>query len=123
MYYGAGAGQGSTASAILSDVMLLAAADDNETLRRLNPLRVPAGVRDLAGPGSRHEGHFLRINHVRPDKVHESLPWPVVGSGHGWITFDVPPLEGSEREEMLGRLEPLGVVKGDLFEMRHAVLG
>src|SRR5690606_8644773 len=62
IYTGAGAGQGSTSSGVLSDICLIAQAGDNEALKRLNPLSIPSTGQIPQGRQLIHPRRYIRIN-------------------------------------------------------------
>ncbi len=121
MYSGPGAGQGSTSSGILSDVMLIAQGGDVQTLRQLNPL----GFRPADGSAGKsavtHPGRYLRVSCADPDAVLNGLGAKALARWDDAVAIEAPAQSGAEREEFLGKLGTLGIAEESVCEIRYAL--
>ncbi len=62
MFYGKGAGPGSTSSAIISDLMVIASGIEYGGLERENPLTIPVGVKHLKPMNDLETPYYLRFS-------------------------------------------------------------
>ncbi|MEQ8822115.1 MAG: homoserine dehydrogenase [Sumerlaeia bacterium] len=120
MMYGAGAGQGSTGSGVLSDVMLLAQAGSGAVLEQLNPLG--KGERcELSPASANHPDRYIRAPGLSASKAAIIRGAKVLQSGHGWTSFLAPAQTASQRNEMLEGLASLGVDPSSVCEIHFAM--
>lgn len=87
---GAGAGQGSTGSGILSDVCLIAQAHDPEILNLLNPLSIPSGVRPKGGIRTNHPKRIARLNGSGARSFAEAKGLTILSSEADCIYAELP---------------------------------
>ncbi len=121
MYTGAGAGQGSTGSGILSDVMLIAQAGSAEMLGLLNPLHIPTVAYSEVPPDVLHPKRYLRINDGDKVRLKSALRYPVIEEFDEGMIFSVPEQKDVERKELLGKLHDLGIGESDFCEIHVAL--
>ncbi|MCC5876528.1 MAG: homoserine dehydrogenase [Candidatus Sumerlaeia bacterium] len=122
MYYGAGAGQPSTASGLLSDVMRSAAHRQGRT--PLLPLKLlkPDGATPLGEVVK--ESRYLRIplgmDDDRADKAEDFIGGNKVRSLENSTTFVTEPITDDDLEELLAKIEGLGVTLSQVTCIRYA---
>ncbi|MBI5155123.1 hypothetical protein HZA57_07795, partial [Candidatus Poribacteria bacterium] len=119
-YSGAGAGQGSTSSGILSDVMRIARAGDEETLSHLMPVQVSSQETMRHLTVQKFPERYLRLRGESAEAAAVSLGYPALGGGPGWIAVKAPAQTAAQREEMLGTLATRGIEAGGVCEIRYA---
>lgn len=125
MYSGAGAGQGSTSSGILSDICLIAQAGDGAALDRLNPLRIANGERRRETAPAPHPRRYLRVAITGRDAqaVVRAVGLPVLRQTAGGISFVAPQQTPSQRQVMLEGMENAGISAAQVSEIRYALQG
>jgi homoserine dehydrogenase len=120
---GAGAGQGSTSSGVMSDLMQIALAADCATLQRMNPLRMPrpVGQEECRLAEVSHPARLLRVLTRDSAGVAKSLGRQVVAETDGAVFLSLPVQTADQREETLGKLVSLGIKKDAACEIRVAL--
>ncbi len=121
MYSGPGAGQGSTSSGVLSDVMLIAQACDRNSLKHLNPLSFRPSGKAGARTGILHPERYLRIICDDPDTIARQVELPLAGRWNDAVALTAPAHSNTERQELLGKLASLGVGDTNVCEIRYAL--
>ncbi len=106
LYYGAGAGQGSTASGLLADV-ITAARHWNPDAGNPHPLRIVRGRKTLVGTGAVRGRHYLRIGD-------DSIPEPefaceIIPNEDSGITLITEEITLERLHSFLGMLRQSGI--------------
>ncbi|MDK2971446.1 MAG: homoserine dehydrogenase [Candidatus Sumerlaeota bacterium] len=119
MMTGAGAGQGSTSSGVLSDVCLVAQAGDVETLRRLNPLTTASGAARAKQVPVQHPLRYLRVEAEDKTAVRKALAdLKVLGEDVRGVSFVAPVQSEEERATMLAKIQAAGIAANSICELR-----
>ena len=121
MYYGQGAGQGSTGSGVLSDIMLIAKAQDSEALGRLMPLRIPHGISHPAPARPTLPARYLRVHTENTAAVIGAFASEPTERGKDWIAYRLPEEACSVHEERLGKIRAAGVSEEQICEIFFAL--
>lgn len=108
-FTGAGAGQGSTSSGIVSDLCLLAQCSSVEQLRRLNPLRIAGGKRPQGGISQNHPARIGRLCGPKAGAAASDLKLKVVQTLGDAIYVELPAQNSSQRQNFVATLEQHGV--------------
>ncbi|MBX3730583.1 MAG: homoserine dehydrogenase [Candidatus Sumerlaeia bacterium] len=118
MLTGAGAGQGSTSSGVLSDLCLIAQAGSGEALARLNPLTIPSGGQEpVVAPT--HPRRVLRVATDRSAAVRAALPGcPVLAEEAGSLVLVAPHQSEAQRLDLYAKLAGCGVGNESVCELR-----
>lgn len=122
MYYGAGAGQPSTASGLLADVMRSASHRDGNT--PLLPLKLQNGETSMPLGAVVKESRYLRFSVKGGGDHGEKLEKVIAGNkvreGEHSLTFVTEPITDDELEELLAKIEGLGVSSKQVTCIRYA---
>lgn len=123
MMAGAGAGQGSTSSGVLSDVALIAQAlGSNEALKALNPLRFPATGHSPTDPAKAiHPERYLRLAGPNAQAAASRLAFPLLHEKEETVCLKAPRQSGAERDAMYASIEQAGVPSEAACEIRVAL--
>lgn len=120
MYTGAGAGQGSTSSGVLSDLCHLAQGGDYETIARFNPIQVTrSGERQKRT--ARHPRRYLRVRTTDPDVLIGALGFDVLNRTAEAVAFAAPEQDEKERAALLAKIASHGIAEADICEIRVAL--
>ncbi|MCB2155794.1 homoserine dehydrogenase [bacterium] len=121
MYYGQGAGQGSTGSGVLADIMLIAKATDSAAIKRLMPLRIPHGNSHPAMERESLPKRYLRVRTADLDGLVEALGSEPTERGKGYAIYVLPEENRADHEERLGKIKALGVSEDQVCEIYYAL--
>jgi len=121
MFAGPGAGQGSTSSGVLSDVMLVAQAGSADALRALNPLRFGTTPSSGSKAGRPAPRCYVRVATADPAGASKAAGLPALRTWKDAVAFAVPEQSADARKELLGKLLAFGVPEGSICEIRYAL--
>ena len=123
MYYGQGAGQFSTASGLLAD-LIVASRQRRHPEYKPHCFKIPQGGARLIPAEQIIQPHYLRLDlSGRPDleqKVIEMMPGKLVSSTSSSVSFLIDPISELELERLLEKAERLGVHPEAICHVRFA---
>lgn len=123
LYYGAGAGQGSTASGILSDAIL--ASRHRGAAVNPYPVKLRKGERRLASSGAAGEARYLRIRCENGAQQMADLRaigvGRLVGEKGMSLSFVTAPMSDKEYENLVGKVNSLKIPLFDITHVRFAL--
>ncbi|MGF1571762.1 MAG: homoserine dehydrogenase [Sumerlaeia bacterium] len=117
-FSGAGAGQGSTGSGILSDICLIAQTNDSAVLAKLNPLSIPSNVRPRAGISSAHPKRIGRFIGKESVGFVQNAGYPIISNNGECVYVELPEHTLAERNILLEKAKASGIES--TFELRIA---
>ncbi len=123
MYYGAGAGQFSTASGLLAD-LIVASRQRKHPDYKPHCFKIPQGGARLIPSEKIIQPHYLRLDLAgRPDleqEVIRMMPGKLVSSTSSSVSFLLDPISELELERLLQHAERLGVHPEAICHVRFA---
>jgi len=119
MYAGPGAGQGSTGSGVIADLMLIAQAEgDFDRLDALNPLRYPDEKRLGSSKPTSHSERYLRLSGESAEKAAAALGYKVIRSAGNDQFLAAPAQSEDKRQAMFAQLAENGIDEKAACEIR-----
>jgi homoserine dehydrogenase len=124
MYFGRGAGQGSTGSGLLADV-IFAAKVQRAHMKNPLPLRIPQGTRVKQAPDQVFYRYYLRVRTSADKALGEKVGGIVGGQSlearEGYRSFIFERISQSELDKILGKLADAGVSSAQICTVRFAL--
>ena len=121
LYYGQGAGQPSTGSGLLADVILAAISHE-----KINPypLRIPREAANLVPNEFIKGSHYFRVGFEGDrgvaEKVREAVPGEILSEASGHIAIITDYISEEEADNMLGKLREAGIASHQICHVRFA---
>jgi homoserine dehydrogenase len=122
MYYGAGAGQKSTGSGLIAD-LITAARRRREATANPHPLRFPQGGYKPADRGLNKEAFYVRLVGPKGEaqtRLVQRFGGTRVASGDSWVSFVTTPLSLAQLDNLLAEAGSEGASTGDNCIVRFA---
>jgi homoserine dehydrogenase len=123
LYYGAGAGQGSTASGLIGDLML-AAKTERAGAKSFYSLTMPSQGGKVASKDAVVGRHYVRLDvesaAVADAVVNVGIPGQVIGKTDKSVIFITEKISFLEYENLLGKIKAAGVNWSSLAHVRFA---
>ncbi|MCC6547871.1 homoserine dehydrogenase [Candidatus Sumerlaeota bacterium] len=124
MYFGRGAGQGSTGSGLLADA-IFAAKLQKAGSPDPQPLRIPRGMRKPADPNAVEHRFYIRVrtegDSAKADQAAALIGGRKIGPGGATQAFLVERISLSALDKLLGKLSAAGFPDGAICKVRFAL--